>query len=686
MPDLETIVSSQLTSLDDTDALASAWTEALEAATASNKLVWGGRGKGGRGLARRTYQRYDIVVENVRLEYVSQASPSLPSKLLLEGANLKLLSPHVYVLVGVNGVGKSTLLRRIASGKIPGFPPHISSMYIPQEVVCEPDRTSMDIVLRHHDMYLELSIAANQNRISELEDLMEGLDLTTEDDERQMQEFCEQISALEEESQGGRHDILRQQAEEALTFFGIDEDTWDIPSTELSGGHRKKVALACALVCQNDLLLLDEPTNFMDIEGLLQLRRLISICNERRTTVLMISHDVDLVNDVATDIIHMFGNDLHYYPGNYRDFIGYKAQRDIHSLRQNAALEKKRDAIMNSIDNLKKAPIPKRGGGKKKGKLIESRKKKLEKVGLEKDELGHRWTAQKAGSGIREGAINSVDASSRKKLTHTQLLKRVETNVAAVPDKTVQFVFRNPTSTWGEPVVMAMDIGYGYNLPNERAGSDNDDGILKKEGYLFDCVDLCIDEGSTVCILGANGTGKSSLLRLLAGVERPLEGIVHHPNNLSVGYFDQHIVDSILEVEASNYHHTPLSLLSLKNPKKTEQELRGELTSFGLSPQQATTNITFLSGGERCRLCLAALMLASPDLLIMDEPTSHLDVESVDALVYGLKNWTGTVVMVSHDANFVRSLEATCFVICQPEGKVLRVPKGIDFYLKSFKI
>ena len=233
---------------------------------------------------------------------------------------------------------------------------------------------------------------------------------------------------------------------------------------------------------------------------------------------------------------------------------------------------------------------------------------------------------------------------------------------------------------------MAMDIGYGYNLPNERAASDNDDGILKKEGYLFDCVDLCIDEGSTVCILGANGTGKSSLLRLLAGVERPLEGIVHHPNNLSVGYFDQHIVDSILEMEASNYHRTPLSLLSLKNPKKTEQELRGELTSFGLSPQQATTNITFLSGGERCRLCLAALMLASPDLLIMDEPTSHLDVESVDALVYGLKNWTGTVVMVSHDANFVRSLEATCFVICQPEGKVLRVPKGIDFYLKSFKI
>ena len=153
----------------------------------------------------------------------------------------------------------------------------------------------------------------------------------------------------------------------------------------------------------------------------------------------MISHDVDLVNEVATDIIHMFDNKLTYYPGNYRDFIAYKAQRDLHSLRQNVALEKKREAIMNSIDNLKKVSIPKRGGAKKKGKQIESRKKKLEKIGLEKDELGHRWTAQKAGTGIREGAINSVDATTRKHLTHGQLLKHANTNVANVPDKAVQF-------------------------------------------------------------------------------------------------------------------------------------------------------------------------------------------------------------------------------------------------------
>jgi ATPase subunit of ABC transporter with duplicated ATPase domains len=164
-----------------------------------------------------------------------------------------------------------------------------------------------------------------------------------------MQALCEQISALEEDqqSQGHQDAVVRQHAEEALRFFGFDEDTWDIPSVELSGGYLKKVVLACALSCQNDLLLLDEPTNFLDVEGLLQLRRLISICTERNTTVLMVSHDVDLVNEVATDIVHMFGNRLNYYPGNYRDFVGYRAQQDLHSLRQNEEEPRRRESKLS---------------------------------------------------------------------------------------------------------------------------------------------------------------------------------------------------------------------------------------------------------------------------------------------------------------------------------------------------
>ena len=121
--------------------------------------------------------------------------------------------------------------------------------------------------------------------------------------------------------------------------------------------------------------------------------------SNRGSTVVLVSHDVDLINDVATNVIHFYNQSLAYYPGNYRDFLRYKRQNDLHTLRENAALEKKRDSLMQTIDNLKKQPVPKRGGAKKKGRAIESAKKKLEKQGLTRDEKGHRWSAQTAGSG-----------------------------------------------------------------------------------------------------------------------------------------------------------------------------------------------------------------------------------------------------------------------------------------------
>lgn len=234
---------------------------------------------------------------------------------------------------------------------------------------------------------------------------------------------------------------------------------------------------------------------------------------------------------------------------------------------------------------------------------------------------------------------------------------------------------------------MVLDVGHGYGVVDNPA-TITVNHIEKKEGYLFDCVDLSVDEGSTVCILGANGSGKSTLLRLLAQRESPLEGKIHHAQGVTIGYFDQHEADALVQntLVESRGVVTPLSLLMKRFPKKTEQDIRGELTSFGLDPKQAATNIRFLSGGERSRLCLANLMLSDPDILIMDEPTSHLDVESVEALIYGLKQWNGTTVMVSHDANFIRSLEGQCYVIMPEEGKLRSVRGGIDFYLSSFQI
>lgn len=680
---LDSVVQSQLQSLDDTDALASAWADALAAAENSNGLAtWGGRGRGGRGLARRTVQPQTVVVDDVTLHYVGD--PSLPSKLLLNSATLKLLPGKVYSLVARNGAGKSTLLRRIDAGKIPGFPQHIVTMYVPQEVLSQKSQTPLEIILSHHDTYFQRSDAATRSRIEQLENELEALD---PEDADVMENLCKEIAALEDELEKG-HDVVlvQQQAEEALAFFGIDESMRNIPSEQLSGGQRKKTSLAACMFCRADLLLLDEPTNYLDVEGLIQLRRLIESYKQRNSIVLMVSHDVDLINDVATDIIHLHNQALMYYPGTYRDFVGYRNQNTLHMLRQNAALEKKRGHMMQTIDNLKKQPTPKRGGAKK-GKQIENFKKKLEKCGLEKDEHGHRWTTQNAGTGIRQGSINGLSASTRTKMSYEKMLKLGGTSVAPVPDKAVQFVFRNTPCTFDEPMIMAMDVAFRYDTENHAPSVvDSDNSCHKKDGLLFDGVDMCIDEGTISCIVGANGSGKTTLLRLLAKDLQPTEGTVHHAQGATVAYFHQHVADELVTSNIDPSRPvTPLSLLAKMFPSKTEQDLRGELTGFGLDAKQALTNLKFLSGGERSRLCLASLMLNDPDVLLMDEPTSHLDVESVEALIYGLKHWNGTVVIVSHDANLIRSLDGRCYVIMEQDRRVRTIPNGIDFYLKSFK-
>ena len=240
---------------------------------------------------------------------------------------------------------------------------------------------------------------------------------------------------------------------------------------------------------------------------------------------------------------------------------------------------------------------------------------------------------------------------------------------------------------------MALDVGHGYGpfqgeTENTKTDRQGEFVIVKKKGYLFDCFDFCINEGHKYCILGKNASGKSSLLRLLAKREEPLEGSIHHALNVQIGYFGQETMDQLLQDASSDpgVAVTAVSYLAKRFPSKTEKDLRGSLTDFGLSPEQAATNIRFLSGGERCRLCLASLMLDHPHVLCLDNPTTNLDVESVEALIHGLQQWKdGTVVMVSHDSNLIRELEAECVVLMEEEGKLRRIDGTIDDYLRAFK-
>ena len=417
---IDSIQNEQLQALDDTDVYASVWEHVLKSSSSSSewKVVWGGRGKGGRGLARQTYQPKDIVVPDVTLHYV--ASSTRPPSILLEGSTLKILSSYkIYAIVGRNGCGKSTLLRRMHAGKIPGFPPHVTTMYIPQEVLLEKQDnfiTPLDYVMRRYKKSQQLFQEAHQLRINELETLLEEMLITNNDDDNDNDEDCkqqkieemsEEICTLESEIEEGlldgngnftNQDIASNNALKCLAFFGIDEHTaTSCNLRELSGGTLKKCSLACALMHPPQLLLLDEPSNFLDVPGLFQLRQLIShlSSSNHTTTILIVSHDVDLINDVATDIIYFANQQLSYFQGNYRQFLNVKEQRDINTGRQVHALNQKRQHMLNTIDTLKKQA----GTDNKKARALSSRKKKLMKAGLEKNENGHRWKDQNSNTG-----------------------------------------------------------------------------------------------------------------------------------------------------------------------------------------------------------------------------------------------------------------------------------------------
>lgn len=714
---MEDVFDLQVNALEDSNGYVTAWKEALQKYYSESnnqkyhkkQISWGGRGQGGRGTGRYTVQPHDVLLPDaaIRLEYVGESSASTSTTLLLEETPLKLLSRHIYGLIGRNGSGKSTLLRALhTKTSLPGFPAsHVSTCYIPQELYltsaaasslddCDdaPASTSVQEVLQkildEFEKVNQCCQASSEKILEDLYQRLEQIDVHAQQEE--FERINEEIAQLEEETndtdlKGISTD--KQFVAEALGAWGFSTTILAERISSFSAGERKKLLLTLPyLHCSRsssstNLVLLDEPTTHLDVTGLLQLREMIdSLVTDpvKNNIVLLISHDVDLLRTIPTDIVELSEKQLHYYPGNYSHYQMYKRQNKLHLLRQVVTLDKKRQAMAESC--------------KKKNENAKQVKHKINKMGIPGNAHGHRYTAQKDG-GIRPGSINSVDASTRRGMSTQQLLQLTTQNILPPPDKAVQFEFSKPHSNYGEPLILAYELGFGFGLTTERNSSpvmekspNGEIRIVKKDGFLFDTVDLCIDEGSNYCILGPTGCGKSTLLRLLAGFYEPLEGKIARVPSLEVGFMDQEQIDRLItegHLSRGNSLH-PLSFLQQNYPEKSEQDIRGELSSFGLNNNQVLTNLKFLSGGERTRLYLAFMMLKHPDILIIDEPTANLDVESVEALIYGINRWAGTVIICSHDAHFIRSIDAKCFVMMPDEGKLRFVVGGVDEYLKSY--
>jgi len=402
-----------------------------------------------------------------------------------------------------------------------------------------------------------------------------------------------------EELEGGDPE---PRARKVLKGMGFSEEMANKPTKELSGGWRMRVSISCALFANPNILLLDEPTNHLDVESCMWLERYLN--TDYEGTLVVVSHDRHFLNAVVTDIVHFANSQLTTYKG---DVTNYQAVRDDEKMRQirlRENQEAKKAHLQKYIDLHSQAGE----NGPKAARQRKQKMKKLEKIGTMSQE-GKRYKASYDG-----------DAEEVEEY---------------VEDETVELDFPDPGSFNGN-IVTLDQTSFGYTA----------------DKLLLDKVDLTVNMKSRIALLGRNGCGKSTLIKIIVGALRSLEGDSRIDPRAKIEYLAQH------QLEQLDPDGTPMQTMIDRYPGDRGNahilKLRRHLASFGLGGEVLPgQQIHTMSGGQKCRLCLASAMFSLPHLLILDEPTNHLDFETSEALIDAIKTFKGGVLLVSHDQHLI---------------------------------
>ena len=496
---------------------------------------------------------------------ITDLSIRLAGRLLIDNSSVQITPGSRVGMVGRNGTGKSTLFK-VIRGELAAehgsvtLPPRWRVGSLAQEAPNGPESLITVVLkadLEREALLNEAESATDPHRIAEIQTRLVDIDAHS----------------------------APSRAAAILSGLGFSAADQLRPCAEFSGGWRMRVALAATLFAAPDLLLLDEPTNYLDLEGTLWLEDHLA---HYPRTVIVISHDRDLLDSSVDQILHLERGRLTLYKGTYSSFEEQRAARELLDAKAVKRQEAERARLQAFVDRFK-----------------------------------------------------AKASKARQAQSRVKMLERLKPITALVTEDVREITFPAPEKLLSPPIIAVDNASVGYDPATP---------VLNR-------VTLRIDNDDRIALLGANGNGKSTLVKLLAARLAPFSGKVTRADKLSIAYFAQHQLDELNE-DASAYDHVRKLM-----GDAPEAKVRARAGAIGFSGKAADTKAGKLSGGEKARLLLGLATFYGPNMIILDEPTNHLDIDSRAALAEAINEFPGAIIMVSHDRYLIEACADQLWIV-----------------------
>ena len=534
---------------------------------------------------------------SISIQQISYIHPD--KEVLFSDLNFAISKGQKLGLVGNNGCGKSTLLQIIAGQLSPS-----------SGVIVRPD--DLYYIPQHFGQYDSLTIA----QALRIERKQQALHAILSGDASN-----ENFVVLDDDWN------IEERSIAALDLWGLGQFTLSYPMNLLSGGEKTRVFLAGMDIHHPSVVLMDEPTNHLDSSGRQRLYDWVEKC---RSTLLVVSHDRTLLN-LLPEICELGKHQINYYGGNY-EF--YKEQKTL-----------MQEALQQRIEEKEKALRIARKVARETVERRDKQNVRGEKNNIKKGVPRIVLNALQGKSEKSTSKLNSTHQEKAEKLTG----ERNQLRSSLSPTATLKTDFNSSSLHTGKILVTAKEINFGYH-PNSDSNDIQDNNDFKQQLWQTP-ISFQLKSGDRLRIEGANGSGKTTLLKLITGQLQPQEGNLTRMEFTYV-YLNQEysIIDDRNSILEQAY--------AFNNRNLPEHEIKIILNRYLFPASEWDKSCRKLSGGEKMRLAFCCLMISNntPDMFILDEPTNNLDIQSIDIITATIRNYTGTVIAISHDNYFIREI------------------------------